>query len=194
MRTAAISRKTKETQIKVCLNLDGTGRCAVQTGIGFFDHMLEQIARHGLMDLDMEVEGDLYVAGPHTVEDAGIVLGQALKEALGNKKGIVRYGQACIPLDESLSRVVLDLSGRPGLYFDCDFTAPMIGALDSQLVREFFQAVSNHAGMTLHIDNLKGENAHHQAESIFKSFARALRAAETPTAQAAAEIPRTKGA
>ena len=118
MRTAAISRKTKETQIKVCLNLDGTGRCAVQTGIGFFDHMLEQIARHGLMDLDMKVEGDLYVDGHHTVEDAGIVLGQALKEALGNKKGIVRYGQACIPLDESLSRVVLDLSGRPGLYFD----------------------------------------------------------------------------
>ena len=167
MRTAAISRKTKETQIEVCLNLDGTGRCAVQTGIGFFDHMLEQIARHGLMDLDMKVEGDLYVDGHHTVEDAGIVFGQALKEALGNKKGIVRYGQACIPLDESLSRVVLDLSGRPGLYFDCDFTAPMIGALDSQLVREFFQAVSNHAGMTLHIDNLKGENAHHQAESIF---------------------------
>ena len=166
MRTAAISRKTKETQIEVRLNLDGTGRCAVHTGIGFFDHMLEQIARHGLMDLDVKVEGDLYVDGHHTVEDAGIVLGQALKEALGEKKGIVRYGQACIPLDESLSRVVLDLSGRPGLYFDCDFTAPMIGALDSQLVREFFQAVSNHAGMTLHIDNLKGENAHHQAESI----------------------------
>lgn len=178
----------------MCLNLDGTGRCAVQTGIGFFDHMLEQIARHGLMDLDMKVEGDLYVDGHHTVEDAGIVLGQALKEALGNKKGIVRYGQACIPLDESLSRVVLDLSGRPGLYFDCDFTAPMIGALDSQLVREFFQAVSNHAGMTLHIDNLKGENAHHQAESIFKAFARALRAAVATDERAADVIPSTKGA
>ena len=142
----------------------------------------------------MEVEGDLYVDGHHTVEDAGIVLGQALKEALGNKKGIVRYGQACIPLDESLSRVVLDLSGRPGLYFDCDFTAPMIGALDSQLVREFFQAVSNHAGMTLHIDNLKGENAHHQAESIFKAFARALRAAVATDERAADVIPSTKGA
>lgn len=194
MRTAAISRKTKETQIEVRLNLDGTGRCAVHTGIGFFDHMLEQIARHGLMDLDVKVEGDLYVDGHHTVEDAGIVLGQALKEALGNKKGIVRYGQACIPLDESLSRVVLDLSGRPGLYFDCDFTAPMIGALDSQLVREFFQAVSNYAGMTLHIDNLKGENAHHQAESIFKAFARALRAAVATDERAADVIPSTKGA
>ena len=174
--------------------MDGTGRCAVHTGIGFFDHMLEQIARHGLMDLDVKVEGDLYVDGHHTVEDAGIVLGQALKEALGEKKGIVRYGQACIPLDESLSRVVLDLSGRPGLYFDCDFTAPMIGALDSQLVREFFQAVSNHAGMTLHIDNLKGENAHHQAESIFKAFARALRAAVATDERAADVIPSTKGA
>ena len=164
MRTAAISRNTKETQVKVRLNLDGTGRCAVNTGIGFFDHMLEQIARHGLMDLEAQVEG------------------------------IVRYGQACIPLDESLSRVVLDLSGRPGLYFSCDFAAPMIGALDSQLVREFFQAVSNHAGMTLHIDNLKGENAHHQAESIFKAFARALRAAVATDARAADVIPSTKGA
>ena len=194
MRTAAISRNTKETQIKVRLNLDGTGRCAVNTGIGFFDHMLEQIARHGLMDLEAQVEGDLYVDGHHTVEDAGIVFGQALKEALGDKKGIVRYGQACIPLDESLSRVVLDLSGRPGLNFSCDFAAPMIGALDSQLVREFFQAVSNHAGMTLHIDNLKGENAHHQAESIFKAFARALRAAVATDARAADVIPSTKGA
>ena len=168
MRTAAISRNTKETQIKVRLNLDGTGRCAVNTGIGFFDHMLEQIARHGLMDLEAQVEGDLYVDGHHTVEDAGIVFGQALKEALGDKKGIVRYGQACIPLDESLSRVVLDLSGRPGLYY--------------------------HAGMTLHIDNLKGENAHHQAESIFKAFARALRAAVATDARAADVIPSTKGA
>lgn len=194
MRTAVISRNTKETQIQVRLVLDGTGECAVETGIGFFDHMLEQIARHGLMDLTVKVAGDLYVDGHHTVEDVGIVIGQALKSALGDKMGIVRYGQACIPLDESLSRVVLDLSGRPGLYFDCQFTAPMIGQLDSQLVREFFQGLVNHAGMTLHVDNLKGENAHHQAESIFKAFARALRAAVTVDERAADAIPSTKGA
>ena len=194
MRTAAISRNTKETKIDVRLNLDGTGECSVQTGIGFFDHMLEQIARHGLMDLTVEVSGDLHVDGHHTVEDTGIVIGQALKEALGDKKGIVRYGQACIPLDESLSRVVLDLSGRPGLYFSCGFTAPMIGELDSQLVREFFQGFVNHAGVTLHIDNLKGENAHHQAESIFKAFARALRMAAAVDPRAASVIPSTKGA
>lgn len=194
MRTAVISRNTKETQIQVRLVLDGTGECAVETGIGFFDHMLEQIARHGLMDLTVKVAGDLYVDGHHTVEDVGIVIGQALKSALGDKMGIVRYGQACIPLDESLSRVVLDLSGRPGLYFDCQFTAPMIGQLDSQLVREFFQGLVNHAGMTLHVDNLKGENAHHQAESIFKAFARALRAAVTVDERAADVIPSTKGA
>lgn len=194
MRTAVISRNTKETQIQVRLVLDGTGECAVETGIGFFDHMLEQIARHGLMDLTVKVAGDLYVDGHHTVEDVGIVIGQALKSALGDKMGIVRYGQACIPLDESLSRVVLDLSGRPGLYFDCQFTAPMIGQLDSQLVKEFFQGLVNHAGMTLHVDNLKGENAHHQAESIFKAFARALRAAVTVDERAADAIPSTKGA
>lgn len=194
MRTAVISRNTKETQIQVRLVLDGTGECAVETGIGFFDHMLEQIARHGLMDLTVKVAGDLHVDGHHTVEDVGIVIGQALKSALGDKMGIVRYGQACIPLDESLSRVVLDLSGRPGLYFDCQFTAPMIGQLDSQLVREFFQGLVNHAGMTLHVDNLKGENAHHQAESIFKAFARALRAAVTVDERAADAIPSTKGA
>lgn len=194
MRHAVISRNTKETQIQVRLELDGTGECAVETGIGFFDHMLEQIARHGLMDLSVKVTGDLHVDGHHTVEDVGIVIGQALKEALGDKKGIVRYGQSCIPLDESLSRVVLDLSGRPGLYFACGFTAPMIGQLDSQLVREFFQGLVNHAGMTLHIDNLKGENAHHQAESIFKAFARALRAAVTVDVRAADVIPSTKGA
>ncbi len=194
MRTAVISRNTKETQIQVRLVLDGTGECAVETGIGFFDHMLEQIARHGLMDLTVKVAGDLYVDGHHTVEDVGIVIGQALKSALGDKMGIVRYGQACIPLDESLSRVVLDLSGRPGLYFDCQFTAPMIGQLDSQLVKEFFQGLVNHAGMTLHVDNLKGENAHHQAESIFKAFARALRAAVTVDERAADVIPSTKGA
>ena len=194
MRTAVISRNTKETQIQVRLVLDGTGECAVETGIGFFDHMLEQIARHGLMDLTVKVAGDLYVDGHHTVEDVGIVIGQALKSALGDKMGIVRYGQACIPLDESLSRVVLDLSGRPGLYFDGQFTAPMIGPLDSQLVKEFFQGLVNHAGMTLHVDNLKGENAHHQAESIFKAFARALRAAVTVDERAADVIPSTKGA
>lgn len=194
MRTAVISRNTKETQIQVRLVLDGTGECAVETGIGFFDHMLEQIARHGLMDLTVKVAGDLYVDGHHTVEDVGIVIGQALKSALGDKMGIVRYGQACIPLDESLSRVVLDLSGRPGLYFDCQFTASMIGQLDSQLVKEFFQGLVNHAGMTLHVDNLKGENAHHQAESIFKAFARALRAAVTVDERAADVIPSTKGA
>lgn len=194
MRTAVISRNTKETQIQVRLELDGTGECAVETGIGFFDHMLEQIARHGLMDLSVKVSGDLHVDGHHTVEDVGIVIGQALKSALGDKKGIVRYGQACIPLDESLSRVVLDLSGRPGLYFACDFTAPMIGQLDSQLVREFFQGLVNHAGMTLHVDNLKGENAHHQAESIFKAFARALRSAVSVDSRASDSIPSTKGA
>lgn len=194
MRTAFISRSTKETQIEVRLCLDGTGACLVDTGIGFFDHMLEQIARHGLLDLEVKIKGDLRVDGHHTVEDAGIVLGQAIRESLGDKKGIVRYGQACIPLDESLSRVVLDLSGRPGLFFDCNFTAPMIGELDSQLVREFFQGLVNHCGMTLHIDNLKGANAHHQAESIFKAFARALRAAIAADPRAADVIPSTKGA
>ena len=194
MRTAVVSRHTKETQIEVRLNLDGTGACSVSTGIGFFDHMLEQIARHGLIDLTVSVKGDLEIDGHHTVEDTGIVIGQALKNALGDKKGIVRYGQACIPLDESLSRVVLDLSGRPGRFSDCAFTAPMIGQLDSQLVREFFQGLVNHAGMTLHIDNLKGENAHHQAESIFKAFARALRAAVAVDARAADVVPSTKGA
>lgn len=194
MRNATIVRNTNETQIQVRLDLDGTGLCEVTTGIGFFDHMLEQIARHGLMDLFVEVHGDLQVDGHHTVEDVGITIGQALREALGDKKGIIRYGQACIPLDESLSRVVLDLSGRPGLYFSCNFTAPMIGQLDSQLVREFFQGLVNHAGMTLHIDNLKGENAHHQAESIFKAFARALRMAVATDTRAADAIPSTKGA
>ena len=193
MRTAEIKRKTKETDISLKLTLEGGDR-KIDTGIGFFDHMLEAFAVHSGFDLTLNMTGDLQVDCHHSIEDAGIVLGQALKEALGNKKGIVRYGQACIPLDESLSRVVLDLSGRPGLYFDCDFTAPMIGALDSQLVREFFQAVSNHAGMTLHIDNLKGENAHHQAESIFNAFARALRAAVATDERAADVIPSTKGA
>lgn len=194
MRTAVVSRSTKETKIRLELNLDGTGACSIRTGIGFFDHMLEQIARHGLIDLTVEVEGDLHVDGHHTVEDVGIVIGEALKNALGDKKGVVRYGEATIPLDESLSRAVLDLSGRPGLFFACPFTAPMIGELDTQLVREFFQGLVNHAGMTLHIDNLKGENAHHQAESIFKAFARALRKAVAFDESARDAVPSTKGA
>ncbi len=194
MRTAEIKRTTRETEINLKIDLDGTGKCAVATGIGFFDHMLEQIARHGLIDLAVSVKGDLHVDGHHTVEDTGIALGIALKEALGDKKGIVRYGSACIPLDEALSRVVIDLSGRPGLYFDCEFKAPMIGELDSQLVREFFQALANNAGMTLHIDNLKGENAHHQAETVFKAFARALRSAVETDSRAPSSIPSTKGA
>lgn len=194
MRTAVVSRSTKETKIRLELNLDGTGACSIRTGIGFFDHMLEQIARHGLIDLTVEVEGDLHVDGHHTVEDVGIVIGEALKNALGDKKGVVRYGEATIPLDESLSRAVLDLSGRPGLFFACPFTAPMIGELDTQLVREFFQGLVNHAGMTLHIDNLKGENAHHQAESIFKAFARALRKAVAFDERVRDAVPSTKGA
>ncbi len=193
MRTAQIHRVTAETDIRVELNLDGSGRREIHTGIGFFDHMLEQIARHGLIDLTIEARGDLEVDGHHTVEDTGIALGTALREALGDKSGVTRYGMSCVPLDEALSRVVLDLSGRPGLVFSCSFTAPMIGALDAQLVREFFQALVNHASMTAHIDNLRGENAHHQAETIFKAFGRALRMAVEPDARMAGVIPSTKG-
>ncbi len=193
MRTAQIHRVTAETDIRVELNLDGSGRREIHTGIGFFDHMLEQIARHGLIDLTIEARGDLEVDGHHTVEDTGIALGTALREALGDKSGVTRYGMSCVPLDEALSRVVLDLSGRPGLVFSCSFTAPMIGALDAQLVREFFQALVNHAAMTAHIDNLRGENAHHQAETIFKAFGRALRMAVEPDARMAGVIPSTKG-
>ena len=193
MRTAQIHRVTAETDIRVELNLDGSGRREIHTGIGFFDHMLEQIARHGLIDLTIEARGDLEVDGHHTVEDTGIALGTALREALGDKSGVTRYGMSCVPLDEALSRVVLDLSGRPGLVFSCSFTAPMIGALDVQLVREFFQALVNHAAMTAHIDNLRGENAHHQAETIFKAFGRALRMAVEPDARMAGVIPSTKG-
>ena len=193
MRTAQIHRVTAETDIRVELNLDGSGRREIHTGIGFFDHMLEQIARHGLIDLTIEARGDLEVDGHHTVEDTGIALGTALREALGDKSGVTRYGMSCVPLDEALSRVVLDLSGRPGLVFSCSFTAPMIGALDAQLVREFFQALVNHAAMTAHIDNLRGENAHHQAETIFKAYGRALRMAVEPDARMAGVIPSTKG-
>lgn len=194
MRTAEIKRVTKETDIAVCLNLDGTGVAEIDTGIGFFDHMLDQIARHGLVDLKIVCKGDIHIDGHHSVEDVGIALGEALKVALGNKAGVVRYGFSYVPLDEALSRVVMDLSGRPGLDFNCTFTAPMIGQLDSQLVREFFQGLVNHAGITLHIDNLKGINAHHQAETIFKAFGRALRMAVEKDARAGNAIPSTKGA
>ena len=192
-RTALVQRDTKETQIRVRVNLDGSGAAAIATGIGFFDHMLEQIARHGLIDLEIQARGDLHVDGHHTVEDVGIALGQAVAKAVGDKAGLRRYGHAFVPLDEALSRVVVDFSGRPGLHMRVDFKSGMIGALDSQLVYEFFQGFSNHAGVTLHIDNLQGDNAHHQCETIFKAFARALRMALEIDPRAAGVIPSTKG-
>ena len=192
-RTAEVSRKTAETNIRVAVNLDGTGQAKLATGIGFLDHMIDQIARHGLIDLDVQCEGDLHIDGHHTVEDIGITIGQAFARAVGDKKGIRRYGHAYVPLDEALSRVVVDFSGRPGLHMDVKFTSGMIGALDTQLVFEFFQGFVNHAGVTLHIDNLKGFNAHHQCETIFKAFARALRAALESDPRAAGVIPSTKG-
>jgi imidazoleglycerol-phosphate dehydratase len=192
-RAAEVSRGTAETQVSVLLDLDGTGCSRIATGIGFFDHMLDQIARHGLVDLEISAKGDLHVDGHHTVEDVGIVLGQALRQAAGDRAGIRRYGWACVPLDEALSRVVIDFSGRPGLTMDAPFTAGTAGGLDTQLVREFFQALVNHAQITLHIDNLKGSNAHHQAETIFKAFGRALRMAVERDPRAAGQIPSTKG-
>lgn len=192
-RHAEICRETKETKIFVKVDLDGTGKASISTGIGFFDHMLDQIARHGLIDLTVQCEGDLEVDGHHSVEDVGIALGQAIGQALGDKKGIVRYGFSYVPLDEALSRTVIDFSGRPYLSWDVDFTAPMIGALDSQLSREFFLALSTNAKMTLHIDNLKGINAHHQCESVFKSFGRALRMAAAIDERSKNVIPSTKG-
>nr|WP_319563876.1 imidazoleglycerol-phosphate dehydratase HisB [uncultured Rhodoferax sp.] len=192
-RTAEVVRNTAETNITVHLNLDGTGQSRLHTGIGFLDHMLDQIARHGLIDLDVDAEGDLHIDGHHTVEDVGITLGQAVFKAVGDKKGIRRYGHAYVPLDEALSRVVIDFSGRPGLVMDVPFTSGMIGTLDTQLVHEFFQGFVNHAQVTLHIDNLKGCNAHHQAESVFKAFARALRAALEYDLRALGQIPSTKG-
>ena len=192
-RTAEVVRNTNETQIRVALNLDGAGVAKFATGIGFFDHMLDQIARHGLIDLDIEAQGDLHIDGHHTVEDVGITLGQAMAQAVGDKKGLRRYGHAYVPLDEALSRVVIDFSGRPGLHMRVDFKSGMIGALDTQLVFEFFQGFANHAGVTLHIDNLQGDNAHHQCESIFKAFARALRMALEIDPRAAGVIPSTKG-
>ena len=192
-RTAEVTRNTAETRIRVKVNLDGTGEARLSTGIGFFDHMLDQIARHGLIDLDIEAQGDLHIDGHHTVEDVGITLGQAFHQAVGDKKGIRRYGHAYVPLDEALSRVVVDFSGRPGLVMDVPFKSGMIGAFDTQLTHEFFQGFVNHAFVTLHIDNLKGDNAHHQAETVFKAFARALRAAVERDPRAAGMIPSTKG-
>ncbi len=193
MRTAQVTRNTKETQITVSVNLDGTGKADLQTGIGFFDHMLDQIARHGLMDLTIHAKGDLHIDGHHTVEDVGITLGQAVAQAVGDKAGIWRYGHAYVPLDEALSRVVVDFSGRPGLHMDVDFKSGAIGGFDTQLAYEFFQGFVNHAQCTLHIDNLKGDNAHHQCETIFKAFARAVRAALTLDPRSAGVIPSTKG-
>ena len=192
-RTAEVSRNTAETKIRVRVNLDGTGQARLHTGNGFFDHMLDQIARHGLIDLEIDCEGDLHIDGHHTVEDVGITLGQAVAQAVGDKKGIRRYGHAYVPLDEALSRVVIDFSGRPGLAMHVPFTSGMIGSFDSQLAFEFFQGFANHAFVTLHIDNLKGVNAHHQCETVFKAFARALRAALELDPRSAGIIPSTKG-
>ena len=192
-RIATVQRDTKETQIRVSVNLDGTGVARLETGIGFFDHMLDQIARHGLIDLEIHAVGDRHIDGHHTVEDVGITLGQAVAQAVGDKKGLTRYGHAYVPLDEALSRVVIDFSGRPGLFMDVDFKAGMIGAFDTQLTYEFFQGFSNHAGVSLHIDNLKGHNAHHQAETIFKAFGRALRMGMTLDPRSLGVIPSTKG-
>ena len=192
-RIAEVKRNTAETRIRVKVNLDGIGQSKLSTGIGFFDHMLDQISRHGLIDLEIHAEGDLHIDGHHTVEDVGITLGQAVLKALGDKKGIRRYGHAYVPLDEALSRVVMDLSGRPGLEMHVPFKSGMVGAFDTQLAHEFFQGFVNHAGVTLHIDNLKGENAHHQAETVFKAFARALRSAVEFDPRALGTIPSTKG-
>jgi imidazoleglycerol-phosphate dehydratase len=192
-RIAEVTRNTAETRITVRVNLDGTGQAKLATGIGFFDHMLDQIARHGLVDLDIAAQGDLHIDGHHTVEDVGITLGQAVYKAVGDKKGIRRYGHAYVPLDEALSRVVIDFSGRPGLVMNVPFKSGMIGTFDTQLAHEFFQGFVNHAFVTLHIDNLKGENAHHQCETVFKAFARALRSALELDPRAAGTIPSTKG-
>ena len=192
-RVAEVRRDTAETKIRVRIDLDGTGAAKLATGIGFFDHMLDQLARHGLIDLEIEADGDLHIDGHHTVEDVGITVGEAFAKAVGDKAGIRRYGHAYVPLDEALSRVVVDFSGRPGLHMRVPFKAGMIGALDTQLVYEFFQGFVNHAGVTLHIDNLHGDNAHHQCETVFKAFARALRMALERDPRMAGVIPSTKG-
>lgn len=193
MRTATITRNTLETQVSVTLNLDGSGLASLASGVPFLDHMLDQIARHGLMDLAISAKGDLHIDAHHTVEDIGITLGQAFAQAIGDKKGVRRYGHAYVPLDEALSRVVLDLSGRPGLVFEVEFTRARIGEFDADLVREFFQGFVNHAGVTLHVDNLRGINAHHQAETVFKAFGRALRMAVEADERMAGVMPSTKG-
>ena len=192
-RTATVQRDTKETQIRVSVNLDGTGVSKLDTGIGFFDHMLDQIARHGLIDLDVHAVGDLHIDGHHTVEDVGITLGQAVYKAVGDKKGLTRYGHAYVPLDEALSRVVIDFSGRPGLIMNVPFKSGMIGGFDTQLAHEFFQGFANHALATVHVDNLRGDNAHHQAETAFKAFGRALRMACERDPRSTGGIPSTKG-
>jgi len=192
-RTAEIVRNTAETQIRVVVNLDGSGRSQPATGIGFFDHMLDQIARHAAVDLTVQAKGDLHIDGHHTVEDVGITIGQAVARALGDRKGIRRYGHAYVPLDEALSRVVIDFSGRPGLQWNVPFTRAMIGGFDADLAHEFFQGFVNHAQVTLHVDNLRGDNAHHQCETVFKAFARALRMAVEPDPRAAGVVPSTKG-
>lgn len=192
-RTAEVERNTLETRIQVRLNLDGTGETGFKTGVPFLDHMMDQIARHGLIDLAVTAEGDLHIDAHHTVEDIGITLGQALAKAVGDKKGIRRYGHAYVPLDEALSRVVVDFSGRPGLVYDVDYTRARIGDFDVDLFQEFFQGLVNHAGITLHIDNLRGINAHHQAETVFKALGRALRMALEPDPRMSDQVPSTKG-
>jgi imidazoleglycerol-phosphate dehydratase len=192
-RKATVQRNTNETKITVTLNLDGAGKAKLATGVPFLEHMLDQLARHGLMDLDVQADGDLHIDAHHTVEDIGITLGQAFAKAVGDKKGVRRFGHAYVPLDEALSRVVIDLSGRPGLDFHVNFNRGLIGEFDVDLVHEFFQGFVNHALVTLHIDNLRGDNAHHQCETVFKAFARALRAAVEPDPRAAGVVPSTKG-
>jgi imidazoleglycerol-phosphate dehydratase len=193
MRTAEVRRDTAETRIRVRIDLDGTGRQKLASGVPFLDHMLDQIARHGLVDLEIEADGDLHIDAHHTVEDIGITLGQAVAQAIGDKKGIRRYGHAYVPLDEALSRVVVDFSGRPGLVWNVPFTRAMIGSFDVDLAHEFFQGFVNHAQMTIHVDTLRGENAHHQCETVFKAFARAFRMALEADPRAAGQVPSTKG-
>src|SRR5210317_606481 len=192
-RTATVSRNTLETQISITLNVDGSGQSAFSTGVPFLEHMLEQIARHGLMDIDIQATGDLHIDAHHLVEDIGITLGQAFQQALGDKRGMTRYGHAYVPLDEALSRVVIDFSGRPQLFYEIPFTRSSVGGFDVDLFREFFQGFVNHAQVTLHIDNLKGDNSHHQIETVFKAFGRALRMALTPDVRMSGIVPSTKG-